>query len=120
MPHENPLEERWTDVDMKQLRLEHPSGWLNLTQKPGRQLIIDALIDGADREFNKSELALFAGVSRPTIDEHLNLLLQLDVVEAIENTSPQRYTFDPDSPVSKGILEVNGAVLANEASQTRR
>lgn len=104
---------RWSDLDMKDQRLSQPSGWLRLTEDQGPQLLIEAFIDGAGREFNKSEIAEFSGVTRPTVDSHLDLLLSLNIVEEVQNTSPQRYQFDPESEVSQAILEVNGAVLAN-------
>ena len=102
---------RWSEIDMKQRRLSDPSGWLLLTQNVGVQLLIEALVDSGGREFNKTELADYAGVSRPTVGTHMNLLLDLGVVREVPNTSPQRYQFNSESPVSQAILQVNGAVM---------
>lgn len=96
---------------MKSQRLEDPSGWLYLTRHEGVQLMIDALLDaGERREFNKQELSDFAGVSRPTVQTHIDRLVDLRVVAPVENTRPQRYRFDPESRVSRSIIEVEAAV----------
>lgn len=110
-PHPGDAESRWSDINMKERRLERPSGWLMLTRDQGTQLLIEALIDGANREFNKTELADYAGVSRPTVASHIDLLLDLEVVEEIPETSPQRYRLDVESDVTQAILEVNGTVV---------
>lgn len=105
------VDNRWSEMDMKQRRLDNPSGWLLLTQNAGVQLLVEALIDSGGREFNKTELADYAGVSRPTVGTHMSLLLGLNVVEEVPNTSPQRYRFNSESPVSQAILQANSAVV---------
>ena len=99
-------------------RYEYPSGWLYLTRNDSVPLIIDALLDlPAHREFNQTELAELAGVSRQSVNRHLDLLLDLGVVEPVEHSSPQRYRFDADASVSRRLVELEGAVndaLADE------
>jgi len=102
----------------KEFRLAYPTGWLRLTQHRGVQLIIDAFIDaGPSREFNKSELAEFAGVSRQTVQNRIGLLVDLDIVSEVETASTTRYRLDVDSPVTQTILDLNyevNAVLSDE------
>lgn len=99
-------------------RYEYPTGWLYLTRNDSVPLIIDALLDlPAHREFNQTELADLAGVSRQSVNRHLDLLLDLGVVEPVEHSSPQRYRFDADADVSRRLIELDGAVggaLADE------
>lgn len=51
-------------------------------------------------------------MSRQSVARHLDLLLTVDVVEPVEGTSPQRYRFDPESPVSKALIRLDGAMNA--------
>jgi len=96
----------------KELRYDHPTGWLYFMQgsSEGLHLIIDALLTGDDREFTKSELAEAAGVSRHTVRSHIDKLLELGVVTAV--AGGKRYRFNLDSPVTQEICELNSAVNA--------
>lgn len=97
----------------KALRKENPTGWLVLTRNESVPFIVDALLDQLPRrEFNKTELAEAAGVSRQSVARHLDLLLTVDVVEPVEGTSPQWYRFDPETPVSKALIQLDGAMNA--------
>jgi len=50
--------------EKKELRKEHPSGWLYLTQHDAIPILVDALLDlPPNREFNKTELAEHATAS---------------------------------------------------------
>jgi Fe2+ or Zn2+ uptake regulation protein len=51
-----------------------------------------------------------AGVSRQSVYTHLDFLLALGVMESVEDTSPQRYRFDPESDVSRALVQLDGAV----------
>lgn len=96
----------------KELRYDHPSGWLYLMKdsSEGLHLIIDALLSTDDREFTKGELAEAAGVSRHTVRAHLNKLLELGVVTTV--AGGKRYRFNLESPVTQEICELNSAVNA--------
>ena len=99
--------------EQKPIREAHPSGWLVLTKNDSAAKIIDALLDlPPHREFNQSELAEQAGVSRQSVNRHLDLLLGIEVIEPVENTRPQRYRFDPTSDVSRAIIQLDGAMNA--------
>lgn len=66
--------------DKKTLRKEHPSGWLYLTQHDAIPILVDALLDlPPEQEFNTAELAEHAGVTRQTVDNHSDLLLEVEL-----------------------------------------
>jgi hypothetical protein len=97
--------------DEANTRYEYPSGWLYLTKNDTVPLIIDTLLDlPAHREFNQTELAGIAGVSRQSVNRHLDLLCDLGVIEPVEHSSPQRYRFDADAAVSRRLVQLDGAV----------
>lgn len=94
-------------------RETHPSGWLVLTRNESVPYMIDALLDfPPHREFNQTELAERAGVSRQSVSRHLDVLLDTDVIEPVSNTSPQRYRFNEESPVSTALIQLDGAMNA--------
>lgn len=97
---------------MKELRYEHPTGWLYLMRdsSEGLHLMIDALLTASDREFTKGELAEAAGISRHTVRTHLDKLLELGIVREIANG--KRYRFNLESPVAQEICELNSAINA--------
>jgi hypothetical protein len=100
------------DVDTKEARLEHPSGFLYLTRHESVPILVDALLDlPPGREFNKSELADHAGVTRQTVSAYVELLLEVDVLEEVPNTSPRRYRV-ADSDVVQKLFELNSALNA--------
>lgn len=105
-----------SEVDTKEARLAHPSGFLRLTRHESIPIVIDALLDlPPGREFNKTELAEHAGVTRQTISTYTDLLLDLEVIVEVPNTSPRRYQL-ADSAVVRELLELNSAL--NAAQQT--
>ncbi|MCU4741123.1 helix-turn-helix domain-containing protein [Halobacteria archaeon AArc-m2/3/4] len=98
--------------EMKQLRYDHPSGWLYLTRHESVPLIVDALLDFQPRrEFNKSELARQAGLTRQTVGKHISVLLELDIVEEVQATTPQRYRVAA-SEQTRALHELNSALNA--------
>ena len=99
-------------TDIKTARLEHPSGFLHLTQHESVPIIIDAILTlPPEREFNKTELADHTGVTRQTVGTHIDRLLDLDVVETVPNTSPRRYRV-ADSDVVDELFALNSALNA--------
>lgn len=96
--------------DTKQARLAHPSGFLYLLQHDSVPILIDALLDlPPGREFTKTELAEHAGVTRQTVGTYTDLLLETEVIEAVQHTSPQRYEL-AESAVVEALFELNGAL----------
>lgn len=103
--------ESGTNLSMDELRDEYPSGWRILIQNESVGYILDALMDALPgAEFTKSELATEAGVSRQSLYTHLDLLLALDVLEPVEDSSPQRYRVNADSDLLDLLHQVNGTV----------
>lgn len=101
------------NTETQHARDEFPSGWLALTRNESVAYIIDALLDApAYREYTQSELAEKAGVSRKSVQRHLDLLLQVGILTEVGNTGHSRYRFNPDSEVSKHLVKLDGA-LAN-------
>ncbi len=113
----DPGESDTTEKSTKELRYEHPSGWLYLMRNSseGLHLIIDTLLSAADREFTQSELADSAGVSRHTVRAHLDTLLEHGIVRAV--AGGKRYRFNLDSPVTQEICELNSAINAVGAGE---
>jgi hypothetical protein len=89
------------------------TGWLVLARHESVAKIVDALLDfPPHREFNQTELAEIATVSRQSVNAHLDLLLDVDILEPVDGTTPQRYRFVPESPVSEAIIRLDGAMNA--------
>jgi len=99
--------------DTKEARLEYPSGFLYLTQHESVPILIDALLDlPPGREFNKTEFADHAGVTRQTVSNYIDLLQEVDIVEEVPNTSPRRYRL-AESEVVQELFEFNSALNAS-------
>jgi DNA-binding transcriptional regulator GbsR (MarR family) len=99
------------ETTTKETRSEYPSGWLALVKNESVGYIIDALMDlPPQREFNQTELAEMAGVSRNSVGAHLQLLEELDLITEVEHTSPTRYRFNSTSEVSQALIQLEGAV----------
>ena len=100
-------------TETKQARLDNPSGWLYLTQYESVPMLVDALLDWpTDREFTVQEFADHAGVVRQTVSKHLEVLLDVNLIEEIPETHPQRYRIS-DSEVTKELFGFNSAINAN-------
>jgi hypothetical protein len=95
------------------IREKYPSGWLALTKNESVAHMIDALLDLPQlREFNQSELADMADVSRQSVVRHIDLLVDLEIINPIEGPGRTRYRFNPESRVSQALIELDGAVSA--------
>jgi len=104
------LEQASDRQETKELRREHPSGWFYLTRHDAIPILIDALLDlPPNREFNKTELAAHAGVTRQTVGNYTDLLVEVDCIEPVPNTSPRRYRV-ADSAVVRELFELNSAL----------
>lgn len=88
-----------------------PTGWTVIAKNDSVADIVDTLLSmPARREFNKSELADLADVSRKSVHTHINLLVSLNLVHEVPETSPQRYRFHPESDVSEALMRLDAAV----------
>lgn len=97
--------------EKRELREVYPSGLMALMKNESIAYILDALLDAPPhREFNQSELAREAGVSRQTVNRHLDLLVGLGVMDEVADTSPTRYRFDAESEVSTALIKLEQAI----------
>lgn len=98
--------------DIKEVRLQRPSGFLYLTQHESAPILLDALLDLLPgRKFNKSELADYADVTRQIGSNYIDLLLEANIVEEVPNTSPRRYQV-AESDVVQELFELNSVINA--------
>lgn len=77
------------------------SPWLVVLDPEARRLIIDVMLElvrggNEDAELSKSEIAKRAGVARPTVYDHIEMLVELDVLEPVSEES-KFFTPNPDS-----------------------
>lgn len=101
-------------TDMKALRRENPSAWLEVTDNQTTPLIIDALLDSPPgREFNKKELGDHAGLSRESVRNHIDKLLKFGLIEEVPDTEPQRYRLNDNGIATSALFKFNSAL--NEA-----
>lgn len=99
------------EFDVKQSRLDNPSGWIELTRYETVRLLVDALLEAPpEYQFNKSELERRAGVSTEAIRKHLPTLLEMGVVEEVEGPGWSEYRLNDDGKVTKELFELNSAV----------
>ena len=106
-----------TEAGMKEQRFTYPTGWLYLCQHESVHLMIDALLQvDPKKEFNQTELAEFAGVSRQSVRRHIEKLVELGVVAT--TAGGRRYHYDLNSPVGQRIAELNAEINAVAAEQT--
>jgi hypothetical protein len=97
-------------AETKERRKAHPSGWLYLTQHDAVPILVDALLDlPPNREFNKTEFAEHAGVTRQTVGNYTDLLEEVELIEEVPNTSPRRYRV-ADSDVVRELFALNSAL----------
>ena len=99
-------------TDTKEACLENPSGILYLFEHESIPILVDAILTlPPGREFTKTELADHAGVTRQTVSKYIDRLLDLDIVEAVPNTSPRRYQV-ADSTAVEELFALNSALNA--------
>jgi len=100
------------EKDTKEARLENPSGVLYLFEHESVPILIDAILTlPPGREFTKTEFADHAGVTRQTVSKYIDRLADLEVIEAVPNTSPRRYRV-ADSDVVAELFALNSALNA--------
>ncbi|WP_223301674.1 winged helix-turn-helix domain-containing protein [Haladaptatus sp. R4] len=99
------------DMTTKEQRLAYPSGWLYLCQHESVHLMLDALLQVDPRkEFNKTELAEFAGVSTQSVRRHIGKLVELGIVE--ETANGRRYHYNLESKTGQIVAELNAEINA--------
>lgn len=107
-------------TDVKQVRRENPSAWLELTDNQTLPLVVDALLDSPPgREFNKKELGDHAGVSRESVRKYVDTLLKFNIVEEVTGTDPQRYRLNDEGKATRALFELQSALNAEGGTETR-
>lgn len=96
--------------EKRELRNEHPSGWLHLTKGDVVPILVDALLNlPPEYEFTENELADHAGVKPQIVGDYTDLLIGVELIEEISGTSPRRYQV-ADSDVVCELFELNSAL----------
>lgn len=98
------------DRELATLRDEYPSGWRVLTQYDSVGYMIDALLDAPDYHFSKSKLAEKSGVTRQSVHTHLPLLRRLEIVQVVEDSSPEKYTLNSGDELVRELHRLNGLI----------
>lgn len=92
-------------------REEYPTGWMALIRHRSIGYMIDALLDlPPRREVTQTELAELAGVSRQSVNTHIDFLVEVGVVEPVADTSPQRYRLDRANEVTQALVELDATM----------
>jgi len=106
--------------DMKEIRREDPSGWLELTDNQTLPLVIDALMDAPPgKEYNKKELGDAAGLSRESIREYIDILLKFGIMTEVPDTNPPRYKLNDRGKVTVSLFELNSALNSVGSGEER-
>lgn len=109
----NRVGERPTLDEIKRMRQEHPSGWLELAMTPARALLVDAILDSPPgHEFTTGTISERAGITPQAVRDHLDVLVDRGVVASVDGTT---YRVVDDSVVLRELEELNAAVGAVRA-----
>lgn len=110
---QNKVGERPSLDEIKQMRQEHPSGWLELAMTPARALLVDAVLDSPPgHEFTTGTISERAGITPQAVRDHLDVLVNRGVVESVDGMA---YRIVDDSVVLRELEELNAAVGAVRA-----
>jgi hypothetical protein len=109
----NRVGERPTLDEIKRMRREHPSGWLELAMTPARALLVDAILDSPPgHEFTTGTISERAGITPQAVRDHLDVLVDRGVVASVDGTT---YRIVDDSVVLRELEKLNAAVGAVRA-----
>ena len=102
--------------EIKQMRKDRPSGWLELSMTPARALLIDAILDSPpSHEFTTGTISERAGITPQAVRDHLDVLLEHGVVEEVDGSA---YRVVDESVVLQELQALNSAVGAVRAGVT--
>ena len=95
---------------VKEMRREHPSGWMELAKDPARALLIDTLLDSPPGyEFTPSEISPRAGISDQSVRNHIDILVDRGILDQIGNSE---YKLNDKSRIFVELEGLNSAVNA--------
>jgi hypothetical protein len=100
------------DMSKKEVRKEFPSGWMEISRYETLVLAIDALLESpAAREFTIDDLADLSGATSKSLQKHIDVLVNLDIVEETDgNNNEPLYSLNGDSPIVQDLYELNSTV----------
>lgn len=97
--------------EIKQMRREAPSGWLELSMYESRALLVDAILDTPPSyQFTHSDIAQRAGITDESVRNHIEVLVDLGLVESIGEGKIHEYSVNEDSRVLFEIESLNDSV----------
>jgi len=104
-------DEEIREMGTKEFRKKLPSGWMEVAKNESIVLTIDALLDSSpSREFTKEELANRSGLTKKSVDNHIDDLVEIGVVEELEDRTPERYRLNNKSPIIQKIRQLDSVV----------
>lgn len=108
-----------SDMSMKEMRRAYPSGWMTITQHESIPYMIDAFLDYSPAEqFTKKELASQAGLTPKSVRKHIDVLLDLGIVESVDAGGRwPKYTLNAESPITQKIVELNSIISDVQADR---
>lgn len=111
MEQKDPSTQDIKDMNKKQLRKEFPSGWMELARYETLVLAIDALLESpATRKYTVEALADRSGAHPRSLQNHIDSLVDLDIIKEIHEGNEIKYTLNSDSPIVDRLYELNATV----------
>lgn len=104
--------------EIKRMRREYPSGWLELSMYEARALLVDAILDtGPEHEFNHSDLSQRAGITDESVRNHIDVFVDLGLIEPVSMGGTRTYRVNERSRVLFELDNLNSAVNSIRAGK---
>jgi DNA-binding transcriptional ArsR family regulator len=111
MEQREPSTQEVREMNKKQLRKEFPSGWMELARYETLVLAIDALLESpATRKYTVDALAERSGAHPRSLQNHIDSLVDLDIIKEIRENNEIKYTLNSNSPIVDQLYELNATV----------
>lgn len=89
---------------------------VDLLGNSARVKILSTVIGKRERELNVTEIADFAGVTRKSVYEHIDELVELGAVAELDARGGRRFTA-ADNEIAKKLWELDGVVLKRQLEE---
>lgn len=107
------------DMSKKEVRKKYSTGFIKLAYPESIPLMIDATFDmRPKREFTKSELARKAGLSPESVRSHIQRLEDLNILQMVPDSQPERYALDRESKIVTLLFELDKVVGETRAGES--
>lgn len=104
--------------EIKRMRREYPSGWLELSMYEARALLVDAILDsGPGGEFTHADLSRQAGITDESVRTHIDVFVDLGLIKPVSEEGIQTYRVNERSRVLFELENLNSAVNAIRAGK---